>query len=248
LGNDGNLVTSKLSPFFVLAAGVVAALLGSCSGDSGAGGQPLTPTSAATAPTEPSPEGPTPWGEFLIVPVNVSSGDDGALSPGPVFGDSAVKTGDLGGPDAPAKAAALVPRFVDLGPQGLALVASIGLTAVGAEASQNPDGTFVSGVFYGRIEPRPAMVQLTALTPIHPIRITRFPDTPIYDFVTSMAVNGNPTITKFPDKGTSDPNGAREIRWSQEGVAYTLQSGGPISDDQLLAAAVEISVAESKRP
>lgn len=54
-------------------------------------------------------------------------------------------------------------------------------------------------------------------------------------------------ITKFPAKGTSDPNGDREINWSQDGVAYFLKSFDPISDDELLGIANEISAMEAKR-
>lgn len=199
--------------------------------------------------TKPTHDGPTPWGNFLIVPVTApSDAQDNELSPAPVFGESAVKTGELSGPDAPVRAVALVRRFVDLGEEGRSFAASIGLTAVGAEAAMNPDGAFSSGVLYARSQPGNAMIQLSALTPVRPIRITEFPDTAIYDFRTSTAVSDSPTITKFPDKGTSDPNGDREIRWSQNGVAYLLKSYGPISDDQLLAIAVEISNNQENQP
>jgi hypothetical protein len=235
-----------MQQFGFIAGLLVTALLAGCDSNSTGTATPTAapPATAAPATLEPTPtivgaEGPL--GLFVIVAPNAPNPPSWV----PVRADTAIATGQLAGPAAPARAAAIVPRFVDVGAAGRALIDALGLVSDGAEAWQNPDGMFVSGVFYGRIEPRPAMLQLSALTPTGPVPITRFPDTPIYDFRTSTAVNGNPTITKFPDKGTSDPNGDREIRWSQGGVAYALHSFGPITDEQLLAVAIEISVAES---
>lgn len=198
--------------------------------------------------TKPTHDQPTMWGEFLIVPLfEPSDATVTSPSPAPDFGDDALRTGSVAGVGADREVAAIVPRFVDLPPSAKKFMDSKGLVLVGAEASMNPDGGFLSGLLYGRTEPTDAMLQLTAFTVMNPVQITEFPRTAVYDFTTSTAVAGHPTITKFPAKGTSDPNGDREIKWSQDGVAYFLKSFGPISDDELLGIANEISAMEAKR-
>ncbi len=198
--------------------------------------------------TKPTHDQPTVWGEFLIVPVFApSEAEETTVNPAPHFGTDSVKTGPIAGPAAPAQAASLVPRFVAVPPTTQRILESKGLTVVGAEASANPDGSFMSNVLYGRTEPSNAMLQLTAFTAVNRVRVTEFPDTAIYDFVASNAIAGNPTITKFPDKGTSDPSGDREVKWSQGGAAYFLKSFGPFTDDELISIATEISRVEATR-
>lgn len=198
--------------------------------------------------TEPTHTSPTPWGEFLIVPVAAPSTERGdEPSPVPEFGAAALVSGELAGTDAPDRASAMVPRFVGLSVEGKKIVAGKGLVAVGAQAKANVNGSFLSAALYGKEPPNPGMLQITAYTPTIPVRVTEFPDTAIYDFRASTLVNGNPTITKFPDKGTSDPNGDREIKWSQRGVVYFLKSFGPFTDEDLLTIAVGISVQEEAR-
>ena len=198
--------------------------------------------------TKPTHDQPTLWGEFLIVPLfGPSDAKESVPSPAPDFGDDAVRSGSIGGPEADREVASVVPRFVGLPPAAKKLLDSRGLALVGAEASMNPDGSFLSGLLYGRTEPTNAMLQLTAFTVMNPVHVTEFPRTAVYDFTASTAVAGHPTITKFPAKVTSDPNGDREIKWSQGGVAYFLKSFGPISDDELLGIANQISEMEAKR-
>jgi hypothetical protein len=198
--------------------------------------------------TRPSHDEPTRWGEFLIVPLfEPSDSVDSSPPPAPEFGDGSIQTGVVGGPDAIEIAASAVPRFVDLPVEAKALLESRGLSLVGAEAAINPDGSFLSGLLYGRTEPSNAMLQFAAFTVVNPVHVTEFPRTAIYDFAVSTAVAGHPTITKFPAAGTSDPNGDREVMWSQGGVAYFLKSFGPITDDELLSIANEISLTEQSR-
>lgn len=198
--------------------------------------------------TKPTHNQPTMWGEFLIVPLfEPSNATESLPPPAPDFGDDAVTTGSVAGVGADREVAAVVPRFVDLSPSAKKLMDSKGLALAGAEASMSPDGSFLSGLLYGRTEPTNAMLQLTAFTVMNPVQVTEFPRTAVYDFTASTAVAGHPTITKFPAKGTSDPNGDREIKWSQNRVAYFLKSFGPISDEELLGIANGISAMEAKR-
>jgi hypothetical protein len=48
----------------------------------------------------------------------------------------------------------------------------------------------------------------------------------------------------LPSAGTSDPNGDREVRWSQDGKAFLLKTFGPFSDDEVLTIATQISRSE----
>ncbi len=195
----------------------------------------------------PTHDRPTQWGEFLIVPIfaPASPGPSETFpQPAPTFGPDAKRSGLVGGADADAKVESQVPEFVGLPDAAKQIVAARGLALVSAEASANADGSFVSGLLYGRTEPSNAMLQLSVITVVNPLRITEFPHTPIYDFVASYAVAGNPTITKFPSAGTSDASGDREVRWSQDGKAFLLKTFGPFSDDEVLEIANEVSQAE----
>ena len=162
----------------------------------------------------------------------------------PNFSSDAIDTGMVTGPDSPTRAAAIAPRFIDAPDEALGKLTSEGFEAAGASAQQDTSGTFASYVLYGRTTPSPAMFQVRAYTPTSPVAITRFPDNPVYDFRTSTAVRGHPTITKFPKPVTSDPNGQREVFWSQGGAVYFLTVTGPFTDDEVLGYASTISLKE----
>ena len=197
--------------------------------------------------TKPTHDTPTGWGEFLIVPQAAPTEQRADVpSVRPEFGPAANRVG-FAGPNAPAQVASQVASFVDLPPEFHSLAQSKGMSIAEASAEEEASGSFRSSILYLRTNPS-AMLNLSAYTPTGPVQITEFPDTAIYDFRTSISVNGKPTITKFPDKGTSDPNGDREVMWSQNGAVYFLKTFGPFSDDDVLRLASQVSISQEAKP
>lgn len=90
-------------------------------------------------------------------------------------------------------------------------------------------------------------LEVEAYTPTAPVPVEEFPDNAIRDFRKWDGVRGHPTITVFPDPGTSDPRNERLVAWSQDGAVYFLRTTGRYLDEDLLALARYISEAEEKR-
>lgn len=195
--------------------------------------------------TKPAHNVPTPWGHFLIDPIiNGHGSQNPQTSPVPLFAASDARTGDLSGPTSAAAAAARVNRFVAVPPQF-----QHGMPLLGASAEASADGRFRSAVYYGDGDGSSSArsLKVTAYTPVGPVVIPEFPDTAISDFRTTHDVAGNPTITIFPDKGTSDPAGPREVMWSQGAAVYFIRTTGAFADDELLNMANQIAASEAAR-
>ncbi len=195
--------------------------------------------------TKPAHNVPTPWGHFLIDPIiNGHGSQNPQTSPVPPFVASDMRTGDLSGPTSAGAAAARVNRFVAVPPQF-----QHGMPLLGASADQNANGQFRSAVYYGDGDGTASArsLKLTAYTPTAPVVIPEFPDTAITDFRATRDVAGNPTITIFPDKGTSDPSGPRQLMWSQGSAVYFIQTTGPFTDDELLLMANDVARTEANR-
>ena len=195
--------------------------------------------------TRPTHDSPTPWGHFLIDPViNGKGSQNPQSSVVPLFGTADVRTGDLAGAGSADSAAAKVSRFVAV-PEKF----QHGMPLLGASADQNASGGFRSAVYYGDGDGTAAArsLKLTAYTPTAPVVIPEFPDTAITDFRATHEVAGNPTITIFPDKGTSDPSGPRQLMWSQSSAVYFIRTTGPFTDDELLLMANDVARSEANR-
>ena len=80
-----------------------------------------------------------------------------------------------------------------------------------------------------------------------PVPVEEFPDNAVRDFRKWDGVRGNPTITVFPDPGTSDPRNDRMVAWSQSGAVYFVRTTGRYLDEDILALARYISETEETR-
>ena len=216
----------------------IAALVVSCGG----GGRPtptLTPT--GSSPTVSRTEASVrKFGPFVLVAPGEPS-SNGA----PQFGVDALRTGELSGVDAAARARSEASLFVDLPKEAYAVLTPAGFEVAGTSVTQDSSGRFDSWVLVGRQVPKPGMVELRAYTPTGPVAVTVFPESPVHTTETSNAVNGNPTITQFRTPMT-DPYADQTVMWSQGSAVYVLHAAGPFSGDDLLAWARAISAAQQQ--
>ena len=188
---------------------------------------------------------PTVWGEFLIVPrMEPSDEVQPYESPRPLFGPDATVAGPFAGPLASEEAEAVVPAFVGVPSSFDESARARGFEIAEASAERDSAGNFRSSLLYLKRDGRPGMILISGYTPTRLVEVTEFPDTAIYEFRATNDVNGHPTITRLPDRLTSDPNGDREVMWSQGGKVYFIKVLGEFSDEEVLSLAASISSSE----
>lgn len=175
------------------------------------------------------------WGWFRLVP----PGED-TSNGAPSFGPDATRTGDLSGASAAQLARAQVAQFVDLPKEVYASLNAEGLEVQAAKASQDSSGHFDSWILLGRVEPRPALVELRAYTPAGPVAITVVSGSPVYVTSASTEINGYATVTKFATMAV-DPYADQSVMWSQGTSVYVLHAYGPFGQADLLAWARAVS-------
>lgn len=184
----------------------------------------------------PTPVASKLWGLFVLVPPGTA-----LASAAPQFGADAKRTGELSGVTAPQLAKSLVGSFVDLPQDVHAALDASGLTPAGANATEDASGHFDSWLLLGRVEPKPAMVELRAYTPIGPVPVTLFPGSPVHVTEVSSAVGGgNPTVTQFRT-AEADAYADQSVMWSVGSVVYILHAYGPFTANDLLGWAQSIA-------
>ncbi len=195
----------------------------------------------APAPTH---DQPTEWGLLLINPV---VGGEAVINvqelPLPRLNGPDVRRGEAEGESALETLAAQGLPLIDV-PEAYRKGMEVGLVA----SISDGERFWTVANFFGAVgTPDVISLQVEAYTPTGPVPFEEFPDNAIRDFAKSNAVRGHPTITVFPDQGTSNPRNERIVAWSQGGRVYFLRTTGLYLDAEILALANHISQAEESR-
>lgn len=195
----------------------------------------------ADAPTHNTP---TEWGLLLINPViNGEAIINVQEFPVPPFIGPEVVFDEANGEEASERLAGQGLRVIDV-PEPYRKGMSVGAV----RAITDRDQFYTIAYFEsGAGTENYLSLEVEAYTPTAPVPVEEFPDNAIRDFRKSNAVRGNPTITVFPDTGTSSPMNERLVAWSQDGAVYFLRTTGFYPDEDLLAAAAHISETEERR-
>lgn len=181
----------------------------------------------APAPTHTEP---TPWGLFVINPVIDGHGILNPQEPPiPVFGSNVERT-ESSGDGAIEELLArgfVVPDIPAAASEGLELAAAVAFREgelystwlfFGADADTSNSRSLIVHTY----------------TPTQPVVFDEFPDNAIRDFRANTVVNGQPTLSVFPDQGTSDPRGERIVAWSREGAVFQITTTGLFGDGDVV--------------
>ena len=192
----------------------------------------------------PTHDKPTPWGLLTINPVvNGEALLNPQTSPVPDIHGPGTRGDDASGAGALERIkAAGLPSF-DIPDQKRK-----GMSPSLVSSLANGDLIFKTAFFgQGDGTEEYQSLHVTAYTPVGVVAIEEFPDNAIRDFSANYAVNGNPTITVFPDKGTADPRDERFVAWSQGRLVFIVQTTGLFTDDEVLNLARHLSNTEEVR-